>query len=801
MRFCLSLLCLVLTTPGAASWAASSETHDWPVFRGPAGDGVAPADGVFDGESSGLGVAWKTALGSGYSGVSVASGTAVTMFARNGSDWAVAFDAESGEELWRVEIGATYKGHDGSHDGPISTPVLHDGAVYALGPLGHLVALDLASGEVLWQTHLPQEHQAEEPYYGFSTSPLIQDGVLVLEVAREEGTALAGFDPKTGERLWTAGDGDVAYQSPMPITVAGRRQVLATGNEKLFGLDPKTGSILWEHPHGGDRSAMGTQTLNPVPAGDGRLLLMHQGDLSKMVRLVPGEDGGVTVEDVWEGRSLRRSYNVPVYHDGYFYGYSGGFLTAVAADTGKSVWKSRQPGDGFVSLVDGHLVIVTKRGDLAVARATPEGYEEVANLPLFDGVAWTPPSFAGGKIYARSHDAVAAVSVGKTGGVTRLAERDTVPPPAPLTGLLERLEGATDKAELVDRFVEEHGSPVIDGDRVAFLYRGEAQDVAYKGDLIGDRVEYAMTRVPGTDLFYYVGRLEPDAAVSYQYVRDFEETVTDPLNPRTAALSAEEQASWVTMPAWENPGFLDELPEDAPRGHLESFELESEIFEPTRDIQVWLPPGYDDDPDRRYPVAYVHGAGEALELGHVQRALDHLAGDGQAPPGLVVFVHQVPPARGGEWFGPLKEGYARSLAEELVPQIDERYRTLAQRDARTSVGMGFAAFGAMGAALRQPETFGRVAVESLFMLTAQRDELTGMAKALEGPKPEIFLGWGRYDLHSTAEGWDMREANAQLAQDLRAAGYTVETHQTPDGWDWPSWRTRTDHWVRAAWGR
>lgn len=800
MRRWTSLLCFVLLW-GLATTTAIAD--DWPRFRGPAGDGVAPADDVFDGESPGLGVAWQAGLGSGYSGVSVASGKAVTMFAQDGSDWAVAFDAESGRELWRYEIGPTYKGHDGSHDGPISTPVLDGDRVYGLGPLGHLFALRLDNGEPLWATHLQEEHEAQKPYYGFSSSPLLQDGVLVLEVARgedEDGTALAGFDPATGERLWTAGQDGVAYQSPMPITVDGRRYVLATGNEKLFGLDPKSGEILWEHPHGGDQSAMGNQTLNPVPAGDGRLLLMHQGDASKMVRLVPGEDGAVTLEDVWEDRSLRRSYNVPVYHDGHFYGYSGGFLTAVEAETGKSVWKSRQPGDGFLSLVDGHLVIVTKKGDLAVARATPDGYEEVASLPLFEGFAWTPPSFANGKIYARSHDAVAAVNVLENGMARAAAARDTVAPPAALAQLLEDLKTASNKTERVDRFVAEHGSPVVDGNRVAFLYRGEARDVGYMGDLIGDRAVEAMVRVPDTNLFYYLAEVEPNAAVSYQYVLDFDETVTDPLSDETVPVSEEDQASWLRMPEWKDPGYVSTLPEDAPRGRLESFELDSEIFDAKRQVQVWLPPDYDAS-DQRYPVAYVHGAKAILEFGEAEKMLDHLIGGERTSPGLVVFVHQVPPARGGEWFGPLKEGYAQSMAEELVPEIDERYRTRATRDARASVGFGFAGFGAAGAALRRPETFGRIAGQSVFMLTAQLTELTELAKAIDAEKqPEVHLAWGRYDYRSAAEGWDIREANRQLAEELREMGYTVETHQTHDGWGWPAWRTRTDDWVRAAWG-
>ena len=66
-------------------------------------------------------VAWKTAIGPGYSGVTIVNGKAITMFSDGSHDFAAAFDATSGKEIWRYKIAETYKGHDGSHDGPIAT--------------------------------------------------------------------------------------------------------------------------------------------------------------------------------------------------------------------------------------------------------------------------------------------------------------------------------------------------------------------------------------------------------------------------------------------------------------------------------------------------------------------------------------------------------------------------------------------------------------------------------------------------------------------------------------------------------
>lgn len=74
----------------------------------------------------------------------------------------------------------------------------------------------------------------------------------------------------------------------------------------------------------------------------------------------PGEDG--QMRTVCEGRAIRNSYNIPVEFEGHLYTYSSRFLTCVDAETGEARWRSRTPGDGFLILVDGHLVIETKKG-------------------------------------------------------------------------------------------------------------------------------------------------------------------------------------------------------------------------------------------------------------------------------------------------------------------------------------------------------------------------------------------------------------------------------------------------------
>jgi outer membrane protein assembly factor BamB len=188
--------------------AQPSFSEDWPGWRGPTTDLTTRGPVEFaNGSDLAFSVVWRAPLGSGYSSVSVAHGVAVTTFSDGTDDLVIAFSAATGDELWRSPIDSTYIGHDGSRTGPISTPYITEGLVYALGPKGRLVAVETSSGDEVWTRDLVADYGSEAPVYGFTTSPLVVGDVLLLQVGGGDGKAVAGFNRHTGEPLWHAGDG------------------------------------------------------------------------------------------------------------------------------------------------------------------------------------------------------------------------------------------------------------------------------------------------------------------------------------------------------------------------------------------------------------------------------------------------------------------------------------------------------------------------------------------------------------------------------------------------------------------
>jgi outer membrane protein assembly factor BamB/enterochelin esterase-like enzyme len=783
----------------SGSLAAASD-RDWPGLRGPRHDGAA-AGTLEASEGAGFAVAWRAALGAGYSSVAVAGGRAVTLFSDGKSDVAAAFDVRTGRELWRYAIAPTLRGKDGSFDGPIATPVAAADRVYGLGPLGHLFALDAGSGRELWKVDLAASEQAPAPHYGYAASPVLADGTLVVLVGAKEGGAIAGFDAATGARRWRLGDDVVAYQVPVVVTIGGRQRVVAVGDAKLFVVDPASGRLLVEHAHGGQPHPMANESLVPVPAGEGRLFLKHRLDTSTMLRLTADGDERVRVETLWTAPVLRQTYVVPVYHDGFLYGMSGRMtLTCVDAATGAQRWRSREPGDGFPLLVGDDLVMLTKESTLHVGRASPQGWTERARIDLFGDVVWSPLGFADGAFFARGQKQIARVDW-RTREAAAAAGKPAAPAPSSprFASFLAGLGTAPDKTQALSAFLAAlPPGPLVEWpDRVVFLYRGPASDVAIAGDMNGDRREDPMWRVEGTDLFWYEATLEPDARVNYHFVRDFEERLPDPRNPQrvpghrsgTLGTFPAEQSS-LAMPGWRAPDHLREVAA-ARRGRIAEHVVESATRPGAKvSVKVYLPPGYDQGRER-LPVAIVLGGDQAREAGLVPRSLDNLI-PARVAPVLVAFLGNP------EWGAkPPSDDESDAALAELVSRdvlglLDASYRTDTAPDRRAVIGAGFSAYQAAELAFRRPQVYGALGLQTIIMLDSDDELLRKQVPAAAEAPLRVYLDWGRYDYHATREAWDMGGANARFAAFLRERGYRPAGSEAPEGAGWAGWRNRTD---------
>lgn len=795
MRRCVSPILSVILSLMAASAAPGAQTS-WPTFRGANGTGEAPG-GLPPGDGPlSLELRWKHALGSGYAGIAIAEGTLVTAFTEGQQDFVVALDPTTGEQRWRYPLAPIYPGHDGSHDGPISTPAIANGRVFALSAWGHLVALELASGTEIWSTHLVEDLGSEKPYYGFGSSPTVAGRTLVLQVGGKAGS-VAGFDVATGKLRWRTVEDEIGAQSPVLTELAGKRQIVVLGGARLAGVDPEDGAILWQIEHGATQNAMGAYTASPLPLGNDRLLVKLDNNQTAIVKVTAGA-AGMTASIEQTSSGLTKSYSPPARAADQVLGYTARFLSAVDSESGELLWRSRDPGDGFPTVVGDQLAVLTKTGALTLGPAGADGWQETTRLDLFEDLAWTSPSYADGALYLRSLGEIARVDlVRETGAQTARAGKRRLP--KALEALAASLEGTDQTSIAVDAFLDGRSLPLVDGEEVVFIWRGPAQDVAIAGEMIGMRTEEPMQRLPGTDLWWWSTTLDRHARISYLFFVDYEPT-TDPTHGRTTRstiLGADMNwnrgegiaMSWFAMPEW--PG-LELLASDGDArtgtaGTLDSLELsiqppapdDGEAPEPiTASLPVWLPAGYEAT-DQRYPVIYVSND-TAREAGGWRETLDRVSGTTAAPT-IVVFLEL------------RVRGQGQILAEQIVPAVDELYRTIADRDHRALVGMGWPGSGAAVTAFHHADLFGILGVQSFFALEAEMAEIheaIGDRDASTLPL-RIYLEWGRWDLISPHEEMNFRVSSRAVWELLREKGWQPIGGEVWDSTDWGSWSNRT----------
>lgn len=787
MRFSYFLFALLVTGLISALWAdeGSDKKSDWPQWRGATQNGSSSTGALELSEGQGLQTVWKNALGQGYSSVSVADGRAITMFTDGESDLVIAFDAENGNELWRYRTGPAYMGKGGSHNGPSSTPLIDGDLVFALERKGKLIALNAKDGSEAWSRHIVQDDNATEPFHGFTTAPVVYGDVLVVETGGTEGKSISGYDKFTGKLRWQNGDDVVNYQSPILTNIGGDTHVICAGNNSLLGVNLEDGSKLWEFQHLGRAGS-----INPLQIGKNKILLTTN-SAAQLVQVDFAESGFVAKE-LWQSRHLKRSFNVPVFHDGYLYGYSGQFITCVDAENGETVWKSREPGDGFIILVDGNLVVLTKRGSLHIAPATPEGYQEKANLKMFEGIAWTPPSFANGRIFARSLDEIASVQVVNTANAISIAkvERKPAAPNSDFAKFVRKVEKASNKEALVEAFMAEQKSfPVIEGDNlVHFVYHGEVEDIVIGGDMFDIGEEETMFRVDGTDLYYFTQELPSDAHLAYQIVRNYEERITDPLNPKKVnGFNGEE--SEFAMPDWKGSDTWLKK-EGVPSGKLVEETFASKTLSDERTLQVYLPAGYENS-SKRYPTAYVNYGRMALEFGNMPTVLDNLIAAGEIDPVVVVFIY---PTRNRfqEYARDAKAQYSEMITQELVPHIDNTYRTVTAPQSRLIMGGDEGGYSAIYTAVNYPAVFSMVGGQSSHLHSQEGQELRDKISQSETLPIRFYMDWGKFDYRSVSGDYDWGANNRNFVKLLKEKGYSVESREVNEGFGWTSWRTRTD---------
>ena len=397
-----------------ASIACPGSAQEWPQFLGPNRNGVTTVSNLATSwPKDGPAVLWRHDVGEGFSGPVIAGGRLVICHRVADVDEVLCLDPATGKALWKGGLPATYRDDFGMEEGPRATPAMADGRVFTFSADGLAAAWNVTNGAVLWKVDTRKEYGARKGFFGLAASPLVENGLVILNVGGRDGAGFVALDAASGQLRWKATGDEASYASPVAATVAGQRRVFALTREAFVGIDPADGRLLFRHPW---RPAMhaSVSAATPLVLGDQLFLSASYDTGATLLRVGDGKP-----EVVWESKdALASHYSTCVEHGGYLYGFDGradpalqraSRFRCVDLKTGQVRWTESSLKSGTVTRVNDRLLILTEQGELLLAAATPERFQVAARAQVLSLGVRAHPAVAQGKLFARGKDRLVAV--------------------------------------------------------------------------------------------------------------------------------------------------------------------------------------------------------------------------------------------------------------------------------------------------------------------------------------------------------------------------------------------------------
>ena len=381
-----------------------SRRVEWPGFRGPERDGVVRGVRIAADWTRWPPVElWRRPIGPGWSSFAVAGDRLFTQEQRGEHEIVSAYDLKTGDPVWQHRDSARFW-ESNAGAGPRATPTLSGGRVYTLGGTGILNALDARDGSVVWSRNAAADTGTKVPDWGIASSPVVVGDIVVAATAG----SLAAYDAATGNPRWFGPKDGWGYSSPHVSSIDGVVQIVLVNGPGAIGVAPSDGTVLWTHAWGGD------SIVQPAVIAGGDVLLGSGSGLAGntgMTRLaVSHGPGGWSVKERWTSMGLKPYFNDFVVHEGHAFGFDGSILACIDLDNGERKWKGGRYGHGqLVVLPDQDLLLVlSEEGELALVKAAPDRFTELARVPAIEGKTWNHPVLAGNILLVRNGEEMAA---------------------------------------------------------------------------------------------------------------------------------------------------------------------------------------------------------------------------------------------------------------------------------------------------------------------------------------------------------------------------------------------------------
>ncbi|MCR9246914.1 MAG: PQQ-like beta-propeller repeat protein [bacterium] len=409
--------------------ASTALAQDWPQWRGPAGNGVAPRQerDVPLEWSKDRNVKWRTPLAEPGNGSPIVTGNRVFVTMPEDAEGRgrslYCFDRTTGKERWHrtVTFDRTMPTHK-TNPYCSTTPACDGERVIVWHASAGLCCYDL-DGKELWQRDLGEfRHQ-----WGHGTSPVLHDDVVLLHSGPGAKTFVAAFDRKTGKTRWRADEPPHltpqqiekkrltgSWCTPIVHAVDGRDLVLCGHPTRIVGYDAGTGEIAWWC--NGISAKRGDLTYSsPVIADE--LCMIVGGYVGPMIGVrMDGKDDVTASHRAWHRPEEITNCASGVFAAGViFIPEMGGFVRCVNPKDGTTRWRARVGrGNTWGSIVAaaGRLYLMNQNGTTTVFAPDPDELR-VLTTNSIDEPTNSTLAIAGGDVFLRTHEALYCISTAR----------------------------------------------------------------------------------------------------------------------------------------------------------------------------------------------------------------------------------------------------------------------------------------------------------------------------------------------------------------------------------------------------
>jgi len=388
---------------------------EWPRFRGANFDAISTQE-ISPAKiwpAAGPKVLWSVDVGDGYAGAVILAGRVYILDydVEAQADVVRCLSLQDGRDIWRYSYPVSIKRSHGTMSRTV--PAVTQEYVVTIGPKAHVTCLDSATGEFRWMYNLVREFNTTVPDWYVAQCPLIEDGKAIIAPGGD--VLMMAVDCATGEIVWQTPNPDewiMTHSSIVPMEFKGRRFYIYSGGNSskggIIGISAEDGGVLWKT----DQWKVRYSVPMPVVVGEGRIFLSagygQQQRGCAMLRLTDSEGAiSASLEYLHPPTVFGSIQQSPIYYDGYIYGVRPDRQLVCLGLAGNVVWTSTSANKfgrngGPYAIVNGLLYVMDDEGEMTLVEASPKGYVPLAQAKVLDGHdTWGPMAIAANRMIVR----------------------------------------------------------------------------------------------------------------------------------------------------------------------------------------------------------------------------------------------------------------------------------------------------------------------------------------------------------------------------------------------------------------